>query len=31
VRNWSVAEGYHQDYLKKNPGGYTCHFLREWD
>lgn len=19
------AEGYHQDYLKKNPGGYTCH------
>jgi peptide methionine sulfoxide reductase msrA/msrB len=31
VRNWSVAEGYHQDYLDKNPGGYTCHFLREWD
>lgn len=23
------AEGYHQDYLQKNPGGYTCHFLRE--
>lgn len=23
------AEGYHQDYLEKNPGGYTCHFLRE--
>ena len=23
------AEGYHQDYLVKNPGGYTCHFLRE--
>jgi peptide methionine sulfoxide reductase msrA/msrB len=22
------AEGYHQDYLKKNPGGYTCHWLR---
>lgn len=21
---WS-AEGYHQDYLIKNPGGYTCH------
>ena len=19
------AEGYHQDYLRKNPGGYTCH------
>jgi peptide methionine sulfoxide reductase MsrA len=31
VRNWSVAEGYHQDYLRKNPGGYTCHFLRDWD
>lgn len=23
------AEDYHQDYLLKNPGGYTCHFLRE--
>lgn len=23
------AEEYHQDYLKKNPGGYTCHFLRD--
>jgi peptide methionine sulfoxide reductase msrA/msrB len=23
------AEGYHQDYLEKNPGGYTCHWLRE--
>lgn len=23
------AEQYHQDYLEKNPGGYTCHFLRE--
>lgn len=22
------AEAYHQDYLKKNPGGYTCHFIR---
>ena len=22
------AEEYHQDYLKKNPGGYTCHFKR---
>jgi len=27
---WS-AEDYHQDYLQKNPGGYTCHFVRpEW-
>jgi methionine-S-sulfoxide reductase len=23
------AEEYHQDYLVKNPGGYTCHWLRE--
>jgi peptide-methionine (S)-S-oxide reductase len=22
------AEDYHQDYLRKNPGGYTCHFER---
>ena len=25
---WYSAESYHQDYLKKNPGGYTCHFMR---
>lgn len=23
------AEAYHQDYLQKNPDGYTCHYLRE--
>lgn len=23
------AENYHQDYLDKNPGGYTCHYLRD--
>lgn len=23
------AEEYHQDYLKKNPGGYTCHWVRD--
>lgn len=23
------AEEYHQDYLKKNPGGYTCHYIRD--
>ena len=23
-----TAEAYHQDYLQKNPGGYTCHFIR---
>lgn len=22
------AENYHQDYLQKNKGGYTCHFVR---
>ena len=22
------AEPVHQDYLQKNPGGYTCHFVR---
>ncbi len=27
--NWSDAEDYHQDYLRKNPGGYTCHWLRD--
>lgn len=27
-RFWS-AEDYHQDYLVKNPGGYTCHFERD--
>ncbi|HPQ81611.1 MAG TPA: bifunctional methionine sulfoxide reductase B/A protein [bacterium] len=23
------AEDYHQRYLEKNPGGYSCHFLRD--
>jgi peptide methionine sulfoxide reductase msrA/msrB len=23
------AEDYHQDYLVKNPGGYTCHWMRD--
>jgi peptide methionine sulfoxide reductase msrA/msrB len=26
---WWPAEEYHQDYLVKNPGGYTCHYVRE--
>lgn len=26
---FTVAEGYHQDYLETNPGGYTCHFMRD--
>ena len=25
---FTPAEDYHQDYLEKNPGGYTCHFVR---
>ncbi|WIL19376.1 bifunctional methionine sulfoxide reductase B/A protein [Geothrix sp.] len=26
---WWRAEEYHQDYLVKNPGGYTCHYVRD--
>lgn len=26
---FTPAEDYHQDYLVKNPGGYTCHWLRD--
>ncbi len=26
---WWKAEEYHQDYLQKNPGGYTCHYVRK--
>jgi peptide methionine sulfoxide reductase msrA/msrB len=26
---FTEAEEYHQDYLQKDPGGYTCHFLRD--
>lgn len=29
VKEFYPAEGYHQDYLEKNPGGYTCHFVRD--
>lgn len=25
---WWKAEEYHQNYLVKNPGGYTCHWVR---
>ena len=25
---WYSGEKYHQDYLQKNPGGYTCHWMR---
>jgi peptide methionine sulfoxide reductase msrA/msrB len=24
-----LAEEYHQKYLEKNPGGYSCHFIRD--
>lgn len=26
---FTPAEAYHQDYLVKNPDGYTCHYMRE--
>jgi len=26
---WYSAEAYHQDYLRNNPSGYTCHYLRD--
>ncbi len=25
---FTPAEAYHQKYLEKNPGGYTCHYVR---
>ncbi len=25
---FTPAEDYHQKYLEKNPGGYTCHYVR---
>jgi len=28
-KSFYLAEEYHQDYLEKNPGGYTCHWLRK--
>ncbi|HVJ19393.1 MAG TPA: bifunctional methionine sulfoxide reductase B/A protein [Polyangiaceae bacterium] len=30
AKPFTVAEDYHQDYLQKNPGGYTCHYLRNF-
>lgn len=29
AKEFYSAEDYHQDYLVKNPGGYTCHFIRD--
>jgi peptide methionine sulfoxide reductase msrA/msrB len=28
---WWTAEAYHQDYLEQHPGGYTCHYVRDFD
>lgn len=28
-RPFYPAEEYHQDYLQKNPDGYSCHYLRD--
>jgi len=25
---WYTAESYHQDYLRKHPNGYSCHYMR---
>jgi peptide-methionine (S)-S-oxide reductase/peptide methionine sulfoxide reductase msrA/msrB len=29
AKDFTEAEDYHQDYLVKNPGGYTCHYIRK--
>ena len=29
AKEFWTAEDYHQDYLRKNPGGYTCHYVRK--
>ena len=28
-REFYRAEEYHQEYLVKNRGGYTCHYVRQ--
>ncbi|MEO5927475.1 MAG: peptide-methionine (S)-S-oxide reductase MsrA [Patescibacteria group bacterium] len=28
LKHFEKAEEMHQDYLQHNPGGYTCHFVR---
>jgi methionine-S-sulfoxide reductase len=28
AKEFWLAEEYHQDYLQKHPGGYTCHYVR---
>jgi peptide-methionine (S)-S-oxide reductase len=27
LKQFYAAEDYHQDYLQKNPAGYTCHLV----
>lgn len=29
LESFEPGEDFHQDYLEKNPGGYTCHYLRD--
>jgi methionine-S-sulfoxide reductase len=29
AKEWYDAESYHQDYLRKHPNGYTCHWVRD--
>jgi peptide methionine sulfoxide reductase msrA/msrB len=29
AKTFFSAEEYHQKYLEKNPGGYTCHYMRD--
>ena len=31
LKKFITAEDYHQDYLVKNPAGYTCHYYRKLD
>lgn len=28
AKDFWEAETEHQDYLRRNPGGYTCHYVR---
>jgi peptide methionine sulfoxide reductase msrA/msrB len=30
IEDFQRAPEDHQDYLQKHPGGYTCHYLRDW-
>jgi peptide-methionine (S)-S-oxide reductase len=30
-RGFFRAEAYHQGYLQKHPGGYSCHYIRPLD